>query len=265
MEADLDPTVIVGGMLPSLGGNGRFGEGDYFVVEADEYDHMFLGLKPEVAVILNIEHDHPDIYPSEEEYRAAFAQFARLLPEGGRLMLCADRRGNVQTHAERSAAGRRRNYHVRHQHASDTIRFKADYLALDCAPTSWAAWISSWKTDGQLIGLARLRVPGTHNVRNALAAIIVGHRFGHGFCHHPPGAGRALAAWERRFQVVGEVGGVTVIDDYAHHPTEIQATLAAARQRFPGRRIGPCGSRTPTAAPACCWNSLPKVLTRPTG
>ncbi|VAW30423.1 UDP-N-acetylmuramate--L-alanine ligase, partial [hydrothermal vent metagenome] len=89
MEAELDPTVIVGGILPSLGTNGRYGEGDYFLVEADEYDRMFLGLRPEVAIISNIEHDHPDIFPNEDDYRDAFEKFAQLLPDGGHLVACA--------------------------------------------------------------------------------------------------------------------------------------------------------------------------------
>jgi UDP-N-acetylmuramate--alanine ligase len=147
MEADLDPTVIVGGILPSLGSNGRFGEGDYFVVEADEYDNMFLGLKPEVAIILNIEHDHPDIFPSVEDYREAFAKFAKLLPEGGHLVACAtdpetavlidnlELSGvQVSTYAIGAAEGKQPD---------------ADYLALDLRSTSWAATIFWWKPKGK--------------------------------------------------------------------------------------------------------------------
>lgn len=90
LQADLDPTVIVGGTLPSIEGNGRYGQGDYFVIEADEYDHMFLGLRPEVAVITSIEHDHPDLFPTEADYVGAFREFVGLLPDGGRLIACAD-------------------------------------------------------------------------------------------------------------------------------------------------------------------------------
>jgi UDP-N-acetylmuramate--alanine ligase len=233
MEADLDPTVIVGGMLPSLGGNGRFGEGDYFVVEADEYDHMFLGLKPEVAVILNIEHDHPDIYPSEEEYRAAFAQFARLLPEGGYLVLCATDAGTAALREELDLAGiEMTTYAI----STSDNPGKADYLALDLRPNQLGGTDFLVETEGQMIGLARLRLPGTHNVLNALAAIIVATDLGIDFNVIRTALG-SFSGVNRRFELIGEVASVTIIDDYAHHPTEIEMTLKAARQRYPGRRI----------------------------
>ncbi|MBK8902959.1 MAG: UDP-N-acetylmuramate--L-alanine ligase [Anaerolineaceae bacterium] len=238
MEADLDPTVIVGGVLPSLGGNGRFGEGDYFVVEADEYDHMFLGLKPEVAIILNIEHDHPDIYPSEEEYRAAFAQFARLLPEGGHLVTCATDPGTAALHEELNLAGIETTTYA--LSASDdppkAKNLAADYLALDLRPNQLGGTDFLVETEGQMIGLARLRLPGTHNVLNALAAIIVATDLGIDFNVIRSALG-SFSGVNRRFELIGEVASVTIIDDYAHHPTEIEVTLKAARQRYPGRRI----------------------------
>ncbi|MCC6605627.1 MAG: UDP-N-acetylmuramate--L-alanine ligase [Anaerolineae bacterium] len=233
MEADLDPTVIVGGHLPSLGGNGRFGEGDYFVVEADEYDHMFLGLKPEVAIILNIEHDHPDIYPSEEEYRAAFAQFARLLPEGGHLVLCATDAGTAALHEELNLTSiETTTYAI----STSDNPGKADYQALDLRPNQLGGTDFLVQTEGQMIGLARLRLPGTHNVLNALAAIIVATDLGIDFNVIRSALG-SFSGVNRRFELIGEVASVTIIDDYAHHPTEIEMTLKAARQRYPGRRI----------------------------
>jgi UDP-N-acetylmuramate--alanine ligase len=233
LQADLDPTVIVGGTLPSMESNGRYGEGDYFVIEADEYDHMFLGLRPEVAVITSVEHDHPDLFPTEADYLGAFREFVGLLPDGGRLIACADDAGVQTMLRDLPLTGVEITTYA--LDAGDTA-VSANFLALDCRPNQLGGMDFVVQEDGQLIGLARLRVPGEHNVRNALAAIIVGLDLGVDFAT----IRQALAEFGgmgRRFQVVGEVGGVTVIDDYAHHPTEIQATLAAARQRFPGRRL----------------------------
>lgn len=242
IEAGLDPTVIVGGVVPLLGTNGRYGEGDYFVVEADEYDTMFLGLRPEVAVITNIEHDHPDIFPTADAYGAAFRDFAALLPAGGRLIACADDPGVVKLlenldldEVEVTTYSTTEVGTVREPPLLSEAE-GADFQALDCRPNPLGGMDFLVETEGQIIGLARLRVPGLHNVANALAAIIVALDIGIDF----DVIRVALAEFGgvgRRFQVVGEVGGVTIIDDYAHHPTEIQATLAAARQRYPGRRL----------------------------
>lgn len=234
LEADLDPTVIVGGVLPSLGSNGRFGEGDYFVVEADEYDYMFLGLKPEVAIILNIEHDHPDIFPSEDAYRAAFAQFARLLPEGGHLVACATDPETAVLLKNLNLPGIQTSTYA--ISPGEGKQPKADYLALDLRPNQLGGTDFLVETEGQMMGLARLRIPGTHNVLNALAAIIVATDLGIDFNAIRAALG-SFSGVSRRFELIGEVASVTIIDDYAHHPTEIEVTLKAARQRYPGRRI----------------------------
>jgi UDP-N-acetylmuramate--alanine ligase len=231
LAAGLDPTVIMGGTLPSLGSNGRSGSGDYFVIEADEYDHMFLGLKPEVAVITNIEHDHPDLFPTAADYAAAFRAFTALLPDGGRLIACADDPGVRALLSDLPLAGVEITTYGLAKAGS-----RADFVAQDCRPNPLGGMDFIVEEHGQLIGLARLRVPGEHNVRNALAAIIVGLDLGVDFSVIRQGLAE-FGGMGRRFQILGEAGRVTVIDDYAHHPTEIQATLAAARQRFPGRRL----------------------------
>ncbi|GJM40612.1 MAG: UDP-N-acetylmuramate--L-alanine ligase [Ardenticatenaceae bacterium] len=234
MEAELDPTVIVGGILPSLDGNGRFGEGDYFVVEADEYDRMFLGLKPEVAIITNMEHDHPDIFPSEEAYREAFAQFAQLLPEGGHLVTCAtDEETAVLLQKLELPGVQTSTYALGNVEGEQT---KADFVALDMRPNQLGGTDFLVESAGEMIGLARLRLPGDHNVLNAMAAIIVATDLGVDF-NVIRGALASFSGVNRRFELIGEMGNVTIIDDYAHHPTEIEVTLKAARQRYPGRRL----------------------------
>jgi len=234
MEADLDPTVIVGGILSTLDSNGRFGEGDYFVIEADEYDNMFLGLKPEVAIILNIEHDHPDIFPDEASYQAAFAQFAGLLPDGGHLIACATDPETAVLLKSLSLPGVEvSTYAIGTTEGSQP---QADYLALDLRTNQLGGTDFLVETEGQMIGLARLRLPGEHNVLNALAAIIVATDLGIDFNVIRAALG-SFSGVNRRFELVGEVASVTIIDDYAHHPTEIEVTLKAARQRYPGRRI----------------------------
>jgi UDP-N-acetylmuramate--alanine ligase len=233
LEAELDPTVVLGGTLPSLGSNGRCGDGAYFVVEADEYDYMFLGLRPEVALITNIEHDHPDVFPTPDSYLAAYHAFAQLLPTGGRLIICLDDPGARNLLSQLTLPG----VEITSYGLSDSETDEpSDYRALDLRPNVLGGTDFLVEQDGQIIGLARLRIPGEHNVRNALAAVIVALDLEIDFnmiC-------RALASFggvNRRFQITGEAGGVVVIDDYAHHPTEIRATLAAARQRYPGRRL----------------------------
>jgi len=233
VDAGFDPTVILGGILPELGANGRAGQGIHFVIEADEYDHMFLGLRPSVAVITNIEHDHPDIFPTADEYFNAFGQFASLLPDDGRLIVCGQDDGVNQLFDTITLPGAEISRYGLMEHPSN---FALDFQASDCRPNQLGGTDFLVSSGGQTLGLARLRVPGEHNVVNALAAIIVALDLDIDFAQ----ICRSLAAFGgvgRRFQVTGEIGGVTIIDDYAHHPTEIRATLSAARQRYSQRRI----------------------------
>lgn len=227
LEAGLDPTIILGGVLPAIGRNGRAGQGPHFVVEADEYDHMFLGLRPWLAVITNVEYDHPDLFPTWESYQAAFRQFAALLPEDGRLVVCADDEGVRQLVAESR---------LPEESIESYGLDKAAWQAVDLRVNQLGGVDFLALHQEQPAGLIRLRIPGEHNSRNALAAVAATTALGVEFNV----IRQALAGFGgvgRRFQVTGEVGGVTIIDDYAHHPTEIRVTLAAARQQFPGRRI----------------------------
>ncbi len=228
-RAGLDPTFIVGGVLADYGTNGRAGQGRPFVIEADEYDRMFLGLKPSVIVVTNVEHDHPDIYPTLAEMQEAFRQFTQLLPPEGLLVACAEDAFARRLAEERRAAGGPvRLYGFRRE----GVDVWADSLQMNNA----GGYDFMVVKQGTTLGLARNRLPGEHYVLNSLAALAVADYFGVEFNT----ARTALADYRgvgRRFEVKGEAGGVTVVDDYAHHPTEIRATLAAARRRFAGRPV----------------------------
>ncbi len=233
IHADLDPTVIVGGTLPSMESNGRFGQGDYFVIEADEYDYTFLGLRPEVAIITSIEHDHPDLFHTEADYIGAFRTFVSLLPDGGRLIVCNEDDGVQKLLKDLSLTDVEITTYALKE---DDKASSANFTASNCRPNPMGGMDFIVEEAGELVGLARLRIPGEHNVRNALAAIIVAMDLGVDFQNIRQGLAE-FGGMGRRFQILGEVGNVTIVDDYAHHPTEIKATLGAARQQFPGRRI----------------------------
>ena len=221
--AGLNPTGIVGGRVGAWNGNLSAGGEAMFVVEADEYDRSFHALAPTVAVVTNMEADHLDIYPGGiDEIRDAFAQFVR----GARaIVLCADDRGATSVPTPSSAEV------IRYGIESDDARLIATGIESVGTGSRFDCYY-----DGKKIGDVELGVPGMHNVRNALAAVGAGLALGVTL----PSMRSGLASFtgvERRFQKIGEARGVVVIDDYAHHPTEIEATLQAARAAFPGKRI----------------------------
>jgi UDP-N-acetylmuramate--alanine ligase len=222
--AGRNPTGLAGGRVAVWGGNARLGAENLFVVEADEYDKAFLSLHPAVALVNNVEADHLECYDgSVDALEDAFVEFAS---RAERVIVCADDPG-----AERVAA--RVNvpvWRVGIGPAAD-VRIRAVRLE----PSGSRA--SIMVPGGHSVEL-QLAVPGMHNVRNAAAALAALHALGGG-ADVQAGA-RALAEFRgvgRRFERLGDAGGVTVVDDYAHHPTEVAATLAAARQAFPGRRV----------------------------
>lgn len=228
-QANLQPTFIVGGTLRQLGINAGAGSGDVFIIEADEYDHMFLGLYPEIAVITTVEWDHPDCYPTPESMRDAFVQFVGHISQEGWLVACADDIGvgEVITHAHRNDQ--------LHAHL-DTYGLvsEAHWQALNLRENKRAGYDFEVVCGGRSVQRVSLQVPGVHNVRNALGAIVTAEHLG----VSPQHAAAALSDFvgvERRFERKGEVNGIVVLDDYAHHPTEIRATLAAARMVY-GRR-----------------------------
>ena len=220
--AGFEPTGVAGGRVAAWHGNVRHGSSQLFVVEADEYDRSFLALAPTVAVVTNIEADHLDIYADLDDIRVAFAQFV----QGARaIVLCADDAGASTLVTPPTAEV------IRYGIQSPDARLVARDVRVANGGSSFTV-----AYDNEILGHATLRVPGEHNVRNALAALAAGLALGGTVAAMAPGLA-AFAGVERRFQRVGDARGVTIIDDYAHHPTEIAATLAAARGAFPGRRI----------------------------
>jgi len=239
--AGIEAGYLIGAEAHDLGGNAAWGRPDApLVIEADEYDRVFLALRPAVAVITNVEWDHPDIYPSAEEYAAAFARFAALAPAPDRVVLCGDDPGALALGLTGATL-----YGIEEDLATDPVACRLvpfDWSASGVAPTAdGGVRFDLWRYNRQRFARRRpgslsLRLPGRHNVRNALAALAVC-----ALLQAPlDAAARALAAFRgtaRRFEIKGEAAGVTVVDDYAHHPTEARATLEAARLRFPGRRL----------------------------
>jgi UDP-N-acetylmuramate--alanine ligase len=223
-----DPSYICGGVIKNLGSNAHAGSGKSFVIEADEYDNMFLGLNPRAAIITNIEHDHPDCFPTPADYLKAFAEFTATIPENGLLIASASDPG-VQKLLAGSAASR---INVR-TYAADA---QADYQAANLRTNYDGGYTFNFLHGGQTLTEVTLKIPGEHNVKNACAALALASEMDLSV-QLAAGALREFTGAGRRFEVRGEAGGVIVIDDYAHHPTAIRATLSAARARYTGRRI----------------------------
>ena len=211
----LDPTVVLGGRLNALGSNAKLGTGEYMVVEADESDRSFLHLSPTLAVVTNIDLDHMENYDGMDDLKDTFVQFVNKVPFYGAVVLCRDdpAAGSILARIKRRVI---------------TYGFSRE-AELRVSAAQYSGFGSSFELDycDQGLGPFRLNLPGRHNVLNAAAAVAVGLDLG----LSPSVMRSALAEFEgpdRRFQLKGRVGGITLIDDYGHHPTEISATLQAA-------------------------------------
>ena len=220
-EAGLDPTMLVGGMVRNLQTNAKRGSGDYLVVEADEYDRTFHHLHPRIAVLTNIEADHLEYYQSLEAIIEAFRIFVGGIAPGGTVIGCVDDENvaRLLRHGERIRAI---GYGL-----SDAAQLRAVNL-------EFSERGSSFEVPG--VGFFKLFIPGEHNVRNALAAIAVGLELGIAAEVISAALAKFLGV-DRRFQILGDYQGAVIVDDYAHHPTEVRATLEAARRGYPGRRL----------------------------
>lgn len=226
-----DPSYIVGGVVKNFDRNAHAGRGRYFVIEADEYDNMFLGLEPAREIITTVEHDHPDFFPTLAAYQQAFISFVTRLRPGGILFVCLDDPG-----AAALSAACPDGCHVFTYGQAPS----ADYIVRETAAnalggTDFHMYLRSGTHSTPLVK-ASLQVPGLHNVLNACAVLAFVHQSGLSL-ETAAAALQAFAGAGRRFDLRGEAWGVAIIDDYAHHPTEIRTTLAAARQRYPQRRI----------------------------
>jgi UDP-N-acetylmuramate--alanine ligase len=221
--AGLDPTVVVGGKMAALGSNARLGAGDLLVAEADESDGSFLRLTPTVAVVTNIDPEHLDHYGTHERIKQAFVEFASRVPFYGLAVMCLDH-PHVQDILPR----------VSRRHVTYGISAQADYCAKGIRYSGLLTSFQAYKR-GEPLGEFAVSMPGTHNVLNCLAVIAVADEL-----EVPLDVTKqALATFGgvgRRFSIVGEPGGITLVDDYGHHPAEIEATLDAAQRAY-NRRV----------------------------
>jgi UDP-N-acetylmuramate--alanine ligase len=225
-KSGYDPTIVLGGELNDIGGNAKLGKGKFIIAEADESDGSFLKLFPQITVVTNIEDDHLDYYGTREKIREAFYRFVLNTATDGFVVLCLDDPGVRELIPKLEGKVRMVKY---------GIMPGADYLARDIELDGFKISFLVEK-NGETLGKIKLHVPGKHNVANALAAVAVGMECGLSFAE----TAASLTVYQgvhRRFEKIGEVAGVHIFDDYAHHPSELKATLQAARTVKPGRVV----------------------------
>ena len=216
LKGDCDPTISVGGILPAIGGNIRVGQSETFLTEACEYTNSFLSFFPKISIILNMDADHLDFFKDIDDIRRSFRRFAELLPADGTLIINADT-PEYQSITEGLSC----------QVITYGLENNADYTASDITYDEFGHASFHVKYKGSDLGRCSLMVPGSHNVSNALSAVAAGRLLNLPWEVIADGL-LSFTGTDRRFQYKGTVGGVTIIDDYAHHPTEIEATLKAA-------------------------------------
>ena len=224
LAADSDPTISVGGMLDAIGGNIRVGGSDVFLTEACEYTNSFLNFHPKYSIILNIEEDHMDFFKDINDIRNSFHKFAQNTAADGILFLNA-----AIDHPEEITAD------LKERIVTFGLTEDADYTATDITYNEEACASFTFNAHGQAAGHVSLNVPGKHNIANALAAIAFATEAGFDTDTIIRGL-QSFGGTARRFEYKGKLGSITIIDDYAHHPTEIAATLTAARN-YPHDRI----------------------------
>jgi UDP-N-acetylmuramate--alanine ligase len=225
MEGGIDPTVIVGGRLRGLAGsNARLGKGEFIVVEADEFDRSFLSITPTIAVLTTLETDHLDCYRDLDDIKSAFIQFAGKVPFYGFVVLCLDEPALQDIMPK-----------IKKKIVTYGLNGQADLQAVDIVHRQNTTTFTV-VSDGRDLGRIELQIPGVHNVQNALAATAVGLELDVPFAKVKAGIEKFTGVF-RRWEVKAEIDGITVIDDYAHHPTEIRATLAGAKAGWRRRTV----------------------------
>jgi UDP-N-acetylmuramate--alanine ligase len=226
MEGGIDPTVIVGGRLRGLAGsNARLGKGEFIVVEADEFDRSFLSITPTIAVLTTLETDHLDTYRDLDDIKGAFIQFASKVPFYGSVVLCLDEPALQDIMPK-----------IKKKIITYGLNGQADLQAVDIVHKQNKSRFTVLR-DNQELGDVELQIPGKHNVQNALAAIAVGLELNVPFNKIKTGIEKFTGVF-RRWEVKAEVDGMTIVDDYAHHPTEIKATLSGAKSGWRRRVVG---------------------------
>ena len=226
---NLDPGYLIGGVSANTGTNSHYGTSKYFVIEADEYDRMFHGLHPEIMVITNVEHDHPDMFPEPADYDAAFNEFIQRLQPNGRLLV--GEHAAKRLNAFQQYAGRKYTFGL-----AEDNDFQLRGMTLQPDGCFRLNIVKQLRSQSISCLNGNLNVPGEHNALNALAAMAVVELMG----YSTQQAIKCLEEFkgvQRRFEKIGSVNGVLFIDDYAHHPAKIRSTLQAARAVFPDRRI----------------------------
>ena len=219
----IDPTVIIGGRLNSIDTNAKLGQGEYLIAEADESDGSFLKLSPTIAVVTNIDREHMDYYRDMEEVKNAYLDFLNKIPFYGLAIICLDHK-NIQSLIPK----------IKKRYVTYGLTSQADIQAKDLA---FIKGKTTFKVlhQGRILGKIDLQMPGIHNVYNSLAAIAAALELDLDFKHIQEGLDQ-FSGIQRRFQIKGECNNILIIDDYAHHPMEIKATLSAAKDGW-GRRV----------------------------
>lgn len=223
-QAGLDPTIVVGGKVDCLGGNAKLGEGEFLVAEADESDGSFLKLSPVLEVVTNIDFEHPDFYADIDQVKEAFVEFIDKVPFYGAAIICLDDKNIAEVLPRISK--RVITYGLTRQ-----AEVYAENLRVENGRSRFDAY-----REGELLGTVELPQPGKHNVYNSLASICVGLELEIDFSVIAEALG-SFAGVQRRLELKGVAGGITVVDDYGHHPTEILATLSAVKQAWPDKRL----------------------------